>query len=367
MDYHEIRIDADAATAIATFDLDHLSAPQRSQLLSEGPGLPYFIRPGAKTLIIGPGGGWDIARSIASGSKDITAVEINPIIANTIMRGRFAPLSHGLYFRPEVSVFIADGRSFVRSSPQKYQVLQATLVDTWASTAAGAFALSENNLYTTDAFHDYLTHLSGDGLMAFTRWGFNRRASLCGWSRLPSRPFGTSVKPSLGSMWSWCARTLTKSPAGAPKTLSLSSANRRRKYDFERLSAGLPSQHLERVYLPGDKPANEFGQLLTAADPKEFLANYPFDVSPVNDDRPFFFYTVQPRDVWSFLEHPSDAADYKINRALPLLFELLGVSLLATLIVLALAAAVVGRAACPPGRVCAAFFCISFASAQATS
>ena len=52
-------------------------------------------------------------------------------------------------------------------------MLQATLVDTWASTAAGAFALSENNLYTTDAFYDYLTHLTDDGVLTFTRWGFD--------------------------------------------------------------------------------------------------------------------------------------------------------------------------------------------------
>ena len=70
-------------------------------------------------------------------------------------------------------LFVEDGRSFVRRSQEKYQVLQATLVDTWASTAAGAFALSENNLYTTDAFRDYLEHLTDDGLMAFTRWGFD--------------------------------------------------------------------------------------------------------------------------------------------------------------------------------------------------
>ena len=61
----------------------------------------------------------------------------------------------------------------MRGSSEKYQVMQATLVDTWASTAAGAFALSENNLYTTDAFYDYLTHLTPDGLLSFTRWGFD--------------------------------------------------------------------------------------------------------------------------------------------------------------------------------------------------
>src|SRR5439155_22998315 len=110
-------------------------------------------------------------RAIAGGSSDITAVEINPLIAKTIMQDRFPELSHRLYFRTDVHLFIEDGRSFVRRSQDKFQVIQATLVDTWASTAAGAFALSENNLYTTDAFVDYLNHLTPDGLLAFTRWG----------------------------------------------------------------------------------------------------------------------------------------------------------------------------------------------------
>src|SRR5439155_2989269 len=92
---------------------------------------------------------------------------------NTIMRDRFARESHRLYFRPEVRLFVEDGRSFVRRSSEKYQVIQATLVDTWASTAAGAFALSESNLYTTDAFYDYVSHLTDDGVLAFTRWGFD--------------------------------------------------------------------------------------------------------------------------------------------------------------------------------------------------
>jgi hypothetical protein len=166
-----IVIDADAATGIPGFDLARLTPVEKDRLLHEGPGFPYMLRPAAKSLVIGSGGGWDVARALAAGSKDVTAVEINPIIATTIMRQRFPDLSRRLYFRPEVHVVVEDGRSFVRRSAEKYQVLQATLVDTWASTAAGAFALSENNLYTTDAFRDYLTHLTDDGLMVFTRWG----------------------------------------------------------------------------------------------------------------------------------------------------------------------------------------------------
>ena len=155
------------------FDLANLTPDNRRDLTLQGPALPYAVRPAAKTLIIGPGGGWDVARALYSGSTDVTAVEINGIIADTIMRERFSALSNGLYLRPDVHIFVEDGRSFVRRSTEKYQVLQATLVDTWAATAAGAFALSENNLYTSDAFRDYLLHLTDDGLLAITRWGFD--------------------------------------------------------------------------------------------------------------------------------------------------------------------------------------------------
>ncbi len=173
-------IDADATTDIPRFDLDRLTDAQRRELASHGPAFPYQVRPGAKALVLGAGGGWDVARALSAGSRDVTAVEINPIIAETIMRSRFLDLSHRLYLRPEVRVVVEDARSFIRRSQERYQVLQATLVDTWASTAAGAFALSENNLYTVEAFEDYLGHLTPDGFLAFTRWGFEPPANPCG-------------------------------------------------------------------------------------------------------------------------------------------------------------------------------------------
>ena len=91
-----IFIDADASTGIANFDFAHLTDSQKKDLATQGPGFVYQIRPGGKTLVIGPGGGWDVARAIASGSTDITGVEINPIIANTIMRKNFPKLSQNL-------------------------------------------------------------------------------------------------------------------------------------------------------------------------------------------------------------------------------------------------------------------------------
>ncbi len=332
----EIVIDADASTGIPTFDLRHLAPQQRANLLYQGPGFPYLLRPGAKTLVIGPGGGWDVARSLTGGSKDITAVEINPIIARTIMQQRFADLSHRLYFRPEVHLFVEDGRSFVRRSTDKYQVLQATLVDTWASTAAGAFALSENNLYTTDAFRDYLNHLTDDGLMVFTRWGFEPpRESL----RLLSLAIESLGQ--IGETQAWRHVVALRDQAqningfGALDTV-LIFRKPLGADDIAAVKSALSRTNLRALYIPGDAPSNEFGELLRSADPNTFWRNYRYNVTPVDDDRPFFFYTVQPRDVLNFLKQGGLSADYKINRALPLLFEVVGISILAIVVVLVL-------------------------------
>ncbi|HUS04649.1 MAG TPA: hypothetical protein VMZ52_00015 [Bryobacteraceae bacterium] len=332
-----IYIDADASTGIANFDYAHLSDSERHDLFFQGPGFPYQVRPAAKTLIIGPGGGWDVARALSSGSKDITGVEINPIIATTIMRQQFPQYSRGLYSRPEVRIKVEDGRSFVRRSPEKYQVLQATLVDTWASTAAGAFALSENNLYTTNAFYDYLSHLTDDGILAFTRWGFDppreslRLVSLAkvALDRLGEHDHKAHVivirEGGAKELAGWGARDTV-----------LISRKPFRGDDLIRAHGAIAESRMEPVYLPDQQIPNAFTQLLNAADPKAFYAKYQYDISPVDDNRPFFFYSVQPADLWSFITHPTGSADYKINRAVPLLFGLMGISLLATAVILIL-------------------------------
>ena len=90
------------------------------------------------------------------------------------MRGRYADYTFHLYQQPEVHIHVTDGRSFVRNARQHFDVVQMTLVDTWASTAAGAFALSENSLYTVEAFREYFEHLKPDGMIAITRWEFQQ-------------------------------------------------------------------------------------------------------------------------------------------------------------------------------------------------
>jgi len=343
----DIKIDADASTNVVRQDLANLTPSKKQELLFAGPGIPYLLHPAAKTLVIGPGGGEDVFRSLASGSRDVTAVEINPIIATDIMRGRYKDETHGIYLRPEVHVFVEDGRSFVRRSQEKYDVIQATLVDTWASTAAGAFALSENNLYTVDAFQDYLSHLTDGGLLVFTRWGFEPPRESLRLLSLAREALGQLGESESSRHVIVLRDAENLNTIGARDTVLVfrKPLSPDQVAHFREL---LQPVQLTQIYMPGDTAANPFGQLLLSDDAANFERNYTFDVTPVTDDRPFFFYTTQARDAWglvrSFIQgNRRQPKDLKINVAVPLLYGALFVSLIATTLMLVFPPLVLGN------------------------
>jgi hypothetical protein len=223
-------------------------------------------------------------------------------------------------------------------------VILATLVDTWASTAAGAFALSENNLYTVEAFEDYLRKLTPDGVLSFTRWGFpTPRESL----RLVG--LAQQALENLGEREAWRHVVVVREGTrqmlegfGALDTIII-SRQPLAKLDLDLTRRVARENRFELLYLPGATAANPFRELLTTADRAGFFERYPYDVSPVTDDRPFFFYTVQPGDAFGFKQRDGAvAADVKINLAVPTLFRLLGVSLLAVFVILVLPPLVLG-------------------------
>ena len=107
--------------------------------------------------------------------------------------------------------------------------------------------------------------------------------------------------------------------------------------DIDLLRKSAEIGKMEIVYLPGTARDTPFRTLLETNSPAQFFETYAFDVRPVSDDRPFFFYTVQPRDLWQFVLHASrKTADYKVNNALPVLFGLVAISIVATIVILSL-------------------------------
>jgi hypothetical protein len=342
-----IVIDADANTYIMNADVARWKGSGwENNLMAAPPAVVNALRPHGDYAIIGPGGGVDVLRAVANGGHSVTGVEINPIIANTIMRGRYADYAYHLYDRPEVRVHVADGRSFIRNSTAQYDVVQMTLVDTWASTAAGAFALSENSLYTTQAFREYFEHLKPDGIIAVTRWEFREpREAL----RVVS--VATEALHQFGV--ADVARHFIVVSDGELDEDGIPVAVLAKKSPFTAEEEEAVSQHLRDyedlrlLYSPSDAKANAFSRLIRSNDPETFTRTYDYDVNPVTDNAPFFFFTLKPARLLH-LNSTSSAMDWKVNLGVAVLGMLLIISVLAVLAFLVLPLAVRERASHQP-------------------
>jgi len=326
----DLVIDAAASSRIMAVD------PARWQqngldkgLMSEAPAIVNMLRPRGEYAIIGPGGGVDVVRALANGSPSVTAIEINPLVANSIMRERYAEYSDHLYDRPEVHLHVADGRSFVRQTNQSFDVVQMTLVDTWAATAAGAFALSENNLYTVQAFREYFQHLKPDGIIAITRWEFRRpREALRVVSVAMEALHQLGVRDT--------SRNFIVASQGALNADGIQVAVLAKKSAFtaeeeQKVQEGLQNNPpLAALYLPS-RPGNDaFSELITENDPYAFAKHYSFNVTPVSDNSPFFFFTQKLPQVLQ--RHRSDRGiDWNVNLGVAVLITVTIISLFAVL------------------------------------
>jgi len=383
-----IVIDADASTAIMNVDPArwgedkktatphdnglpvHPTYNWKTDLMAAAPAVANVLRPHGDYAIIGPGGGVDVLRAAANGSPNVTGIEINGIIVNDIMKGRYADYAYHLYEQPNVHIHVADGRSFLRASKDKYDVVQMTLVDTWASTAAGAFALSENNLYTTNAFREYFDHLKPDGIIAITRWEFAKpREAL----RVVSQEIEALRQLGANDSMKWHFIIVSDGKLdedGRPVTVLVKKSaftleEERAVHDHLRNNRNLylvfaPHQALHALYLnsqPNWNPwwgVHDYGEVDYGGAAKPFfriitpnledertfqsfernkvIRDYPYDISSVSDNEPFFFFTLKTRDVLrNILAGTGKGMDWRIN---------LGIVVLGLVLILSVAAVV---------------------------
>jgi len=327
-------IDADASTYIMNTDPHNWGAEWKKNLMSAPPALANVLRPQGNYAIIGPGGGVDVLRALANGSPNVTGIEINPIIANTVMRERYADYAYHLYDRPEVHLHVTDGRSFIRNSDDLYDVVQMTLVDTWASTAAGAFALSENSLYTAEAFREYFQHLKPDGMVAITRWEFRKprealRVVSVAMEALhqlgvqdPARHFIVVSEGQLSKDGIPVVVLAKKSPFSANEEAEV--IGHLEQYD-----------KLQPLYLPSAPGDNPFSRLIARNDPWAFASSYTYNVAPVTDNAPFFFFTLKIRQAFGD-EGLRQGIDWKVNLGVLVLGMVLVISIVAVLVFLIL-------------------------------
>jgi hypothetical protein len=276
-------------------DSDPTPAPPAADGQAASRGAPG--PPGFTALVIGPGGGRDLASALVFGASRVDGVEINPIIANDVMRGAFREFSGAIYDHPRVRVAVDDGRSFVRRSPDKYDVIQASLVDTWAATAAGAYTLTENTLYTVEAFTDYLDHLNDDGVLTITRWVFDglRLVSLAQ-EACARRGWDAASRLAIVQHERVATFLLKKSPFTAEEVSRLQSLSDRLQFRILYApGAEGPIAPPSGEWVEGTETA-AYAQLILAPDRNAYYASHDQDIRPTTDDRPFFFHTTKLED-----------------------------------------------------------------------
>jgi len=294
-----IFIDADAATRMwsGSIAAGGYVAPTKIPEIRVA-ALVYALRNAGPALIIGPGGGTDVISALRAGVPRVIGVEVNPIIVESVMRGAYATYNGDLYRDGRVEVVVDEGRSFIRRSGARYSSIQATLVDTWAASSSGAFTLSENNLYTVEAFEEFLGHVQPGGVLAVTRWYDQARPKeflrLVGLARSALERRGVRD----------VAAHVILAEDGQRRATLLVSRDPFTPADVELIATRARADQLRLLHLPGRPEAGRdqlLAGFLEAKSGAAYLARLPYDATPTTDDKPFFFYTVRPADLFGLL------------------------------------------------------------------
>jgi spermidine synthase len=247
-------------------------------------------------LVIGPGGGRDVLAALASGSPEVTAVEVNPAIVAAV-RGPFGDFAGHLYDRPDVRVAVDDARGYITRSADPYDVIQASLIDTWAAGGSGAFALSENSLYTVEAFRTYYAHLTERGLLTISRWYLTERPAET--LRLISTGMAAWEQAGVADVRQHVA--VVARPNRTAQSEGMATALFKRSPftpdEVAQLTARAEGLGFTVLYAPGLPVHEAVGEFIVADERAAVIAAYPLDISPATDDRPFFFNIVRFGDL----------------------------------------------------------------------
>ena len=278
--FHGMTIDGAAGTAIRSFaspkDIEHL----RYDITNVG----YYLNRRGKACIIGVGGGKDIQSALFFGHDAVLGIEVNPIFVD-LLQNEFREFA-GLADRDDVTFVVDDARSFLSQSREQFSVIQMALIDTWAATGAGAFSLSENALYTVEAWQTFLSRLSEDGIFTVSRWYSAEHIGETG------RVLSLGVESLL--------RLSVKKPADHMALITIGNVSTLlicrqplSEADINRLRQVCEELQYQIVHVPNSLPTEPvLRQILSAQSTDqlaEAVAQAELDYSPPTDDNPYFF------------------------------------------------------------------------------
>jgi hypothetical protein len=285
-----MNIDGDAATTVRQFktlsDIEHL----RYDVTSVG----YYLAEKGEACVVGVGGGRDVQSAILFGQRHVTGVEINPIFID-LLKGTFRDFA-GIATRPDVTLVKSEAREYLSNGKTRYSIIQMALIDTWAATGAGAFSLSENALYTIEAWDLFLRRLDDKGIFTVSRWHDPNTIGETG--RIVSLAVGTLLRrgvqePSqhiaLVTMGPVSTLIIRRAAFTPEKVNELRDVCKRFRYNPAILPGTCPKEAILRDIVSAKTP----GQL------KAITSRSKLNYTPTTDENPYFFSMLRFRNLLS--------------------------------------------------------------------
>jgi SAM-dependent methyltransferase len=296
IEQNRLDIDADAATVITRHDGD---LGKLSYLKDDVINGAYLVQPATDVAVVGVGGGRDVLSGMFFGARHIHGIEINPAIFE-VLTDKFADFSGHLDRQPGVSLVNAEARSYINHSTDRYDLVQISLIDTWAATAAGGLTLTENRLYTVEAWGDFYRSLKPGGLLSVSRWydpndhrgEFYRLVAIAA-SALQRKGVAKADLPNhvialnVGNI----VTVITRPDAFTPA-------------QWQGARTRLLAQGFKILLGPDVTFDSVTSTLMSGNADAAFFASLPLNISPSTDDNPFFFYTARFGD---FVSNPVSA------------------------------------------------------------
>ncbi|MDB5398402.1 MAG: hypothetical protein JWQ55_420 [Rhodopila sp.] len=273
-------IDGSAGTVMYRFDGDDTKI---DFLRYDITNLAYTIRSHGRAAIIGVGGGRDLLSAHLFGFRDLTGVELNPVFIN-LLQHRFRDFNH-LADIPGTRLVVDEARSWFARTQDRFDLVEMSLVDTWAATGAGAFSLSENGLYTMQGWRHFLDALTPTGVFTVSRWynpnNVTETGRLLSLAAASLRDRGIDQPEAhlfLAGSWNLATLIVSAAPLSAD--------------ELARLRARTDELGFHVLVIPDAPAASPVLQQIVIADRQAMdglTRVHHLDLSVPTDDRPFFF------------------------------------------------------------------------------
>lgn len=290
-----LNVDAQSTTVLSKFSGD---LTKLKHLEYDVANIFHYIKKNSDVMIIGSGAGRDVLSSLYFGQKTILGIEINKDMISAI-NGDFGGFTGHLDKYPNVTFVGDEARSYILRLDQKFDIIQLSVIDNWSATSSGAFVLTENAIYTLETWKLLFSRLKPGGVLSVTRFYLNQH-------------------PEFYRLIALCTQTLVDAGIQNPREhLMLIKCDQDERIKEGRATGTIllgksPFTNAEINTIDSVCNVMQFHQILTpnkvtdstfiiltsaGEDRNTFIKNFPLNIAPPTDDKPFFFHLLKFQDL----------------------------------------------------------------------